>query len=388
MTVRDATRRESPDGHVLYIEDVRRHLGMSSGTDDKNPSTDTPKTRPEVIIIGHDMHEDFRNLERDGIDLRRAFQYSGCLDTAVILEDTATYVGKSLSSLVDRYDLAEMEWKKPGCPKKPGSNSFVGSHCAGNDAIKNLEAALAQALDLRVKTPGRSSVNESDLPQDWRAKPLKDMNTNLILLAYDTESVETPRYKPQVLNRTSEHGFAWLRLADIAHVAPGDNACNWRTFIRARHWLNQDFRNFKNWFFCVGNPMGFWPEYGKSQYYRVREGPAPFHRMFQEIAEFSTGGGERSESIDQVTALLEETTLVGKSAENQDESSRIRGNPSFSRGGRGRFRGNPGRGRGGRIDNSGGSLENSGSSVRGRGNSRGRPRGYGRGTINRGRGNF
>ena len=61
--------------------------------------------------------------------------------------------------------------------------------------------------------------------------------------------------------------------------------------------------------------MGFWPEYGKSQYYRVREGPAVFHQMFLEIATFAAAAGERDESIGGVTELLEETTLVGSSAE-------------------------------------------------------------------------
>ena len=288
MTVRDATRRESPDAQVLYIEDLRRHLGIGLGAGASSSSTEIPNTRPEVILIGHDMHSDFKNMERDGIDLGRVFDYSGCLDTAVIIEDTATYIGKSLSSLVSYYDLAELEWKKPVCNKVPGKYSFVGSHCAGNDAIKNLEASLAQALDLRVKTPGHSSDDVS-MPNDWLEKPLENLYTNTILLAYDTETGETPRYKPNVINRTSEHGFAWLRIADIARVAPGTNACNWRPFIRARHWINQDFRNFRNRFYCVGNPLGFWPEYGKAQYYHVRESPAVFHEMFKEIATFAAG---------------------------------------------------------------------------------------------------
>ena len=226
MTVRDATRRESPDGHVLYIEDLRKHLGIRSGAGaNSSSSEDTPKTRPEVILIGHDMHDDFLNMDRDSIDLRTAFHYSGCLDTAVIIEDTSSYTGKSLSSLVSTYSLAELEWKKPGCPKIPGKYTFTGSHCAGNDAIKTLEASLALALDLNIKTRGRNSENQP-LTSDWLDRPLQNINTNMILLAYDTETVETPRYKPSVHNRTSEHGFASLRLADIAHVAPRKNTYN------------------------------------------------------------------------------------------------------------------------------------------------------------------
>ena len=389
MTVRDATRRESPDGQVLYIEDLRRNLGMRTGAGaSSSSSAETPKTRPEVILIGHDMHGDFQNMSRDGMDLGTTFDYSGCLDTAVIIEDTATYIGKSLSSLVSYYDLAELEWKKPGCDKVPGKYVFIGSHCAGNDAVKTLEASLAQTLDLRVQTRGHKSADE---PNGWLDHPLQAMNTNMILLAYDTETVETPRYKPKVPNRTSEHGFAWLRLSDIAHLAPGHNACNWRPYIRARHWINQDFRNFKNWFYCVGNPMGFWPEYGKSQYYRVREGPAAFQQMFNEIADFAVGGGEGDEAVGGVTACLEETTLVGNSAENEDDLKDTNGNHPFSRDvalrGRGDFRSKPGRGSRGHIhiDDSGGALDNGGDSVSGRGSFRGEARGNGRGKYNRGR---
>ena len=383
MTVRDATRRESPDGHVLYIEDLRRHLGIGTLAGASSSSATTPSARPEVILIGHDMHDDFRNLERDGIDLRTAFNYSGCLDTAVIIEDTATYTGKSLSGLVSHYDLANLEYKKPGCPKLPGKYTFIGSHCAGNDAIKTLEASLAQTLDLGIKTPRDKIPHEPTPPDDWLSQPLNAMNTNLILLAYDIETVETPRYKPQVPNRTSEHGFAWLRLADIVNIAPGLNACNWRPFIRARHYINQDFHNFKNWFYCVGNPLGFWPEYGESQYYRVREGPAVFHEMFKEIATFGVEAGEASGGVPE---LLEEET--GNAADEQDDLVAVRGNHGLSRDiplrGRGLVRGNPNRGNEGRRDDGGGSRDNRGGSWRGRGDYRGRSRGGGRGGYNRG----
>ena len=137
------------------------------------------------------------------------------------------------------------------------------------------------------------------------------MNTNLILLAYDTEGVETPDYKPSVRNRTSEHGFAWLRVADIAHIPPGRHGVNWRPFVHAKHWINHDFRSFANRLFCVGNPQGFWPRYGKLQYYRVSEGPAPFHRLFEELADGLAGAVEGNYAVEEVTETLEKTALGG-----------------------------------------------------------------------------
>lgn len=261
MTVRDATRRESPDGHVLYIEELRRHLGVGTDAGEGSSPPDAPKARLEVLLIGHDMHDDLKKMAKDGIDLQKFFEYSGCVDTQVLIEDSGSGMGKSLGCLTSRYDLAEPEFKGPLCPHIPAKLSFVGSHCAGNDGVVTLGSAVGQAFDPSLRISARAdSADEKDRSGDWLEKPLRGINTNLILLAYDTESVENPRYKPFILNRTSEHGFAWLRLAEVALVPPGEHGKNWRPFIRARHWINHDFRQFQNKYFCVGNPMGFWRE--------------------------------------------------------------------------------------------------------------------------------
>lgn len=313
MTVRDATRRESPDGNVLYIEELRGHLGVRTDASEGFSPSNATKTRPEVLLIGHDMNGDFRKMAQDGIDVQKYFDYLGCVDTHVIIEDTGSTMGKSLGALVYHYDLAKPEYKSPMCPSIPRKLSFAGSHCAGNDAIVTAIGALSLALDLSLKTSGRheNTVNEGELPEDWLQKPLQGMNKNLILLAYDTEGVETPRYKPDVRNRTSEHGFAWLRIAEIAHIPPGRHGENWRPYVRAEHWINHDFRSFSNRYFCVGNPHGFWPRYGKSQYYRVTEGPAPFHRLFEELAGDYVGAIEGDDAVGEVTKTLEQTTLGG-----------------------------------------------------------------------------
>ncbi len=63
MTVRDATRRESPDGHLLYIEELRKHLGIEVAAGESSASADTLKDGAEVLLIGHDMHDDFLKME-------------------------------------------------------------------------------------------------------------------------------------------------------------------------------------------------------------------------------------------------------------------------------------------------------------------------------------
>ncbi len=172
------------------------------------------------------------------------------------------------------------------------------------------------------------------------------MNPNMILLAYDTEGVETPNYKPKIRNRTSEHGFAWVHLADIASIPPGEGGRNWRPSVQARHWINQDFRNFSNRFYCIGNPNGFWPEYGKSQYYHVSEGPAPFHRLFEELSKVNYSSMKGTTTGEYVQTFLEEPALEenlstfeqsmagtrGKNLSFRGRSSRNRGRVSSSRG--------------------------------------------------------
>ena len=416
MTVRDATRRASPDGHVLYIEELRKHLGIWTDVDGSSSRNNTylPNGRPEVLLIGHDMHDDFRKMQRDGIDIGNFMQYSGCVDTEVLIEDTNAPMGKSPGSLVNYYSLAKPEWKKPGCPGKPVKLSYNGSHNGGNDSVMTTEGSIELAFDLSLRTTGRSSTGEEDLPEDWFDKPLTYINTNMILLGYDTETVETPNYKPKISNRTSEHGFSWLRLAEIAHIAPGKNGRNWTAMIRARHWINEDFRNFRNWFYCVGNPNGFWPQYGRSQYYRVSEGPAPFHKLFEEIATGATGIVKEDDSVEEVTERVENTSLGNSrsGAENGMVSARgkrtpFRGRPTRRRGNASRYRGDSARGtarnRGQNININTHSTqdeevvtENSGSSPNDRSNSnrgrefatgrRGSYRGY-RGKWTRGRGN-
>ena len=374
MTVRDSTRRESPDGHVLYIEELRRHLGVRTDASDTSPSPATTEARPEVLLIGHDMHGDFQKMGKDRMDLQKYFLYSGCVDTQVIIEDTGSRMGKSLSDPMSHYGLYELELKAPMCSQKSAKFVYLGAHCAGNDAVATLKGLICQTFDLTLNTPGRkNSVSEEDLPSHWFDKPLQGMNGNMILLAYDTEGVETANYKPKVLNRTSEHGFAWLRVADIAHIPPGERGENWFPFIRARHWINQDFRNFENRFYCIGNPKGFWPKYGKSQYYNVSEGPAPFHELFEELAGVTAGVLDGLDTTEEARTVLEQTSLGDNApvfdhtmVDRRGKKPTLRGNTVRDRGNTPRLRGEFARGSWNMFSNRSKNPRQRGSFARGR----------------------
>ena len=288
MTVRDATRRQSPDDHVLYIEELRKHLGLRTTADNNCHPTRETISPPEVLLVGHDMHGDFKNLEEEGIDLAKHLHYSGCVDTHVVVEDADATMGKSLSKLMSYYGLADLEFKRPGCSRIQGRWHFKGAHNAGNDAIATLKVVLAQSLDPSLTSSTYKDYStvaiEETISKPRLDEPPREINTNMIVLAYDSETVETPTYKPNVRNRTSEHGFAWLNLRDVASIPPGKNGIAWHPLIQARHWINRDFRTFQNCFFTPGNRDGFWREYGASSYYCAEESPGVFHELFEELA--------------------------------------------------------------------------------------------------------
>ena len=332
MTIRDKVQEESPDGRVLSIEHLRKCLGIrtsehhASAAGEALTSTDASEPVVEVLLVGHDLRGDFPKMRAEGIDFDPHLHYVGCIDTHVIVEDACQeYIPKGLGRLMHYYGLAGGRIVRPkNLPASKAKFVFYGGHNAGNDAIGTLKVAIAQALDRGIKSSfdGEARLDDS-LTDEVLKKPLKIINRNLVLLAYDSESVESNRYDRQrnpIGPATTEHGFAWLNLADIAEVPPGPDGVNWHPHIRARHWLNWDYRDFANFKYVIGNPHGFWKEYGETQYYFDSEGPAPFHRMFQTIACAATSANENSDTLKsaddkgiatmvEVTTLVEDTTL-------------------------------------------------------------------------------
>lgn len=198
---------------------------------------------------------------------------------------------KGLSALMAHYGFAKLHRSKP--THNEGKWVFIGAHNAGNDAVATIMVAIAQALDKHVTaTRMCGSEADEDLDEGWFNKPLQGIDKSVMLLAYDTEKVES-RYKPHILNRITEHGFAWLRLADMAHIPPGDRyGTNWHTEIRAAHFINRQWKDYENKKVLCGNSKGFWPHYGKSQFYDPKDGPAPFHALFERLA-----GGQNIQNI-------------------------------------------------------------------------------------------
>ncbi len=273
----------SPDGHVLFVEEARILLGIGADVTNALSSADSANPGPRLFLVGHNMEQDFKAMEDDGIELGNHFYYSGCIDTHVIIEDTEGSMPKGLSGLMGYYGFAKCKYSKP--KRGVGKLVFVGAHNAGNDAVATLKVAIAQALDLAIKTRRHHEcTGEEQLPAKWYDEPLKGLDPNMIWLAYDCETAEINSYNPGALSRTTEHGFAWWRAADCLEVPPGLHGVNWHPYIQARHWINRDFRGYENMLWVVGNSRGFWREYGNSEYYDARDGPAPFHALFARMA--------------------------------------------------------------------------------------------------------
>ena len=279
MSARDIITAESPGGNVLGIARLRQYLGLRVPENDASASKNPPDGQPEVLLIGHDMQGDLENLKKTEIDIGNFFHCLGCVDTHVIAKDMTDGMPKSLSALVEQYALAPCHWSKPKRKKK--KRVFDGAHNAGNDAIATLKVAIAQALDKSIMGHGDKF---SDDETDWCAKIPEGIRSGMILLAYDSENATNPNYKPSATYRVTEHGFAWLRLSDIANIAPGPNGVHWHPHIRAAHWINWDFRTYENSDYLVGNRDGFWPQYGESSFFKMKDGAAPFENFLTELA--------------------------------------------------------------------------------------------------------
>ena len=321
MTIRDKVEEESPDGRVLFIEDLRKCLGFRLSSYEARLPGEAPAsvdlTRPlvEVLLVGHDLRGDFPKMRAEGIKFDPHLYYSGCIDTYVVIEDTCNeQFGRSLGRLMEHYGLAEGRIVRPkNVPASKAKFVFFGGHNAGNDAIATLKVAIAQALDSEIepKLCGGSD-SEDDLTGDFLSKPPRGMKKNMILLAYDAEGIEPNSYDKRgrpIGPVTTEHGFAWLRLADVAGIPPGKNGVNWHQYIEARHWLNWEYRNFANFKYVVGNPHGFCKEFGETQYYHESEGPTPFHLLFKELASAVAADKESSDATG--IATVNETATQG-----------------------------------------------------------------------------
>lgn len=381
MTIREKVEEESPNGRVLFLEDLRECLGLgfsdrnAPAAEEASDSVHPPKTFPNVLLIGHDLRGDFPKMRAEGINFDPYLAYYGCFDTYVVIKDTGNeQFGESLGSLMAHYGLASGRIVRPkNLPASKAKFVFFGGHNAGNDAIATLKVAIAQTLDpeIRSRVWGRCG-SEDDLTDESLSKPLRVPEKNMILLAYDSEGVESNRYDRQrrpIGPATTEHGFAWLNLAAVADIAPGPHGVNWHPYIQARHWLNWDYRNFANFKYVVGNPLGFWKEFGDTQYYFESEGPAPFHRMFQEISSAATVAEGSSDTLEdgtvkgtatvKISSLLEKSPLGEKSSATEDKTVDSRGS---STSGRPNFRGNLGRDRGKVANHRGGKLNYRGNS--------------------------
>lgn len=324
MTIREKVEEESPGGRVLLIEDLRKCLGIvpsdcdTPAAGEVSTTVDPTKAFVEVILVGHDLRGDFPKLRAERITFEPHLYYFGCIDTYVIIKDTGKeQFGESLSYLMQHYGLASGRFVKPKNLQK-AKFVFFGGHNAGNDAIASLRVAIAQALDRDINTKfWGGSESEDDQTDEFLSNPLQGIKKNMILLAYDSEGVESNRRDRQgrpIGPATTEHGFAWLNLADVANVPPGKNGINWHRYIQARHWLNWNYRDFANCKYLVGNPWGFWKEFGETRYYYEHEGPAPFHRLFEEIssaivAKESPGALEKA-TIEGISAATEVTTQL------------------------------------------------------------------------------
>ena len=86
-------------------------------------------------------------------------------------------------------------------------------------------------------------------------KPLSILNTEMILMCFDAEGVQ---------GDTSEWGFAWIDMAEVCDIAPGQKCENWWPLIKAKHYLRDKYKDHPGSQWTDGIPTGFWKEYGST----------------------------------------------------------------------------------------------------------------------------
>ena len=224
MTIRDKVEEESPDGRVLSIEDLRKCLGIgppqhhSSAPGEVSASIKASDPVVEVLLVGHDLRGDFPKMRTEGMDFHPYLHYVGCVDTHVVVEDACEdCLPKGLGRLMQYYGLASGRIVNPSyLPASKAKFVFFGGHNAGNGAIGTLKVSIAQALDRGIKSNlGGEARQHNYLTDEILSHPLKNIKRNLVLLSYDSESVESNRYdrkRKPIGPATTEHGWIWPRL--------------------------------------------------------------------------------------------------------------------------------------------------------------------------------
>lgn len=285
MTIRAnaeaTTKAKYPGTSVLSLNEFRVCLGIGSPQPTEQETTpDTDNKSLKMLLLGHNIVDDFNRLHAEGVHLDHVMTYTGIVDTEVYAENAN--IPKSLSSLMSRYDFAELVPSESKC--KGTKMVFDGAHNAGNDAVATLKVALAQALDSELGGYGYYEDDGETEENGWEVGPLENIDPTMVLLANDCEHVESDNYIPNIENRTTEIGFASLSLRDVIGIPPGINGENWHPMIKAKHFVNKIWsdKNYKNKLYCAGNPKDF--RHGQSEYYKPNQSPHQVHAYFKELA--------------------------------------------------------------------------------------------------------
>jgi hypothetical protein len=244
-------------GRIFDLEDLRKMVGLIPSTPKASPET----SRRKVVLVGHDCESDFKKTNTDiGFSLRdNDAEIIGVADTKWLAEDTGCEE-PGLSKLADRYRLAPMKESKPKFQDK--KSEFEGAHNAGNDAIMTIKVLLATIFDRDISTLAYNGHEVLDEPLEACSRNLPNKHPfwqNAILVAIDLESRE---YDPRVV---TELGIAWISLSEVTHLPPGDKGEGWHSAIYARHFMAKEWQGYRCKNFTVGNPWGFWKEYGRTE---------------------------------------------------------------------------------------------------------------------------
>ena len=216
-----------------------------------------------LILVGHNIINDMKVLDRPGINLHDHFDLIGIADTQVLVQDSsAECLPEGLSDLVLQYQLYASVYYSRRKRSGKGGKIFLGAHNAGNDAVADLKLLICFIFDSLLDDDDDDdwdedaymadvfeSVKAQDRIDEWIKRAMHDMNPNLITTCFDYEGVG---------DDTSEFGFAWYRTADLIAIDPDEKGNNWWPFLKAKHFLVDNLSGQVRRFSLLAPPLLRW----------------------------------------------------------------------------------------------------------------------------------
>lgn len=141
-------------------------------------------------------------------------------------------------------------------------------------AVRSL-SKVQQYLGLRQRPDSKSSEPSGIMLDDLVSSKKSILDLSVVLIAVDLEACE------QNHNAITEIGISVLDTIDLIGIPAGDKGVHWKKKIRSKHFRIDEYRNYRHQIWLSGNPDGFEPEFGTSEFISLKEAPSIVAECFR-----------------------------------------------------------------------------------------------------------